>query len=45
MDILNKTLRLSEIFEGEPKKYENFVKKNKQLSFEELVEIASEKYA
>ncbi|CAK69404.1 unnamed protein product (macronuclear) [Paramecium tetraurelia] len=44
-DVLNKTLRLSEIFEGQPSTYEKFVKQNKELTFEELVEKASEKFA
>ncbi|CAD8127653.1 unnamed protein product [Paramecium sonneborni] len=44
-DVLNKTLRLSEIFEGSPRRYEKFVKQNKELTFEELVEQASEKFA
>ncbi|CAD8192217.1 unnamed protein product [Paramecium pentaurelia] len=44
-DVLNKTLRLSEIFEGQPSTYEKFVKQNKDLTFEELVEVASEQFA
>ncbi|CAD8203754.1 unnamed protein product [Paramecium pentaurelia] len=41
-DVLNKTLRLSEVFEGSPEKFENIVKQNQHLSFEELVELISD---
>ncbi|CAD8108603.1 unnamed protein product [Paramecium sonneborni] len=41
-DLHSKTLKLSEIFKLSPDKFDKFVKQNQHLSFEELVDLASE---